>query len=96
MYICNNCGRVKPNLSVREENRGEYWGDECREMYYDSECLCGGYFEQAKICKKCGKYFYDDDNDFCADCRENIINRFYQMTCEFTAAEMNLIFDRRI
>ena len=69
MYKCYDCGEVFESPDSHEEGRGEFWGVSCSETV--SDCPnCGGDYEEAFRCEKCGEYFFEDEmhGDMCDGC----------------------------
>lgn len=59
MYKCEECGYVFEDAQHWEE-RHEFWGASCSEMW--SGCPeCSGGYEEAEQCKICGEWFLPNE-----------------------------------
>lgn len=90
MYKCEECGMVfdEPIEFVVQDL--EHFGTPCQETAYGCP-KCKGTFEEANICKICGKYTLEEE--YCDECRSRVKGQFKKlMKMYFTKEEQNLIF----
>ena len=91
MYKCNVCGGVTDELpTVRELIDGENY-----ETYTDSECVCGGEFDDAEHCKVCHDWICGNEthHGLCADCAASVREYFLAFKCKLNDAEWNYLRD---
>ncbi len=92
MFICNRCGETLEELPLRKE----YIGDEGQyEVVRDPECKCGGMYEEAKTCKRCGDPYpeSEEDHGMCGKCQRELMDMFRDLMAEFTPEERQYIYD---
>lgn len=69
MFKCYDCEATFFEPRNTTERLGEYHGEPAYRTY---ACCpeCGGTFDYAKQCEKCGEWFFDDelDDGICEDC----------------------------
>lgn len=102
MYICDECGETFEEPKTYCEDRGEFWGQPCREEISVSPC-CEGDYSEAGTCELCGEYYNEETakeyNLCCDDCAESLENKFKKILHEnFTEYEIkviNSIYDGR-
>ena len=66
MLICPNCG------DLIEEEELRYYYEDGRRLPYP--CHCGSDYEEARKCKVCGEYFYEEEyrpEYICDECLED-------------------------
>ena len=71
MYICDKCGKTIENKDIKFDF--EYWNlseESCysKKVIHMRDCSCGGNYEEAKECEKCGKYIMESDRCICESC----------------------------
>jgi hypothetical protein len=89
MYICPDCGQI-----VDELPRGVDWvpapfGNGSVPMETsDWDCSCGGEYQCAAQCTKCGEYILGDDviNGLCPECFNDKYDLDYALADDDTAA----------
>lgn len=71
MFMCNRCETVLDDLPTHTELR-PYGEGYAYETMTDWGCSCGGTYEYAEVCEKCGDVKFLDSllGGICEDCRE--------------------------
>ena len=88
MLVCTTCGRVYEEEEVKKIHHDhEFHYD---EVYYRCPNCHNDEFEEAKMCKLCGEYFYDEDNiGVCEECLE--ISETVETALEYGAERMESV-----
>ena len=78
MWICNRCGNVIEEREILYDHV-PIGGRSYPVKVYDSDCMCGGEYEEAERCGECGDWFRRDDltDGLCAECFDRKYNADY-------------------
>lgn len=94
MFICLDCGEVFETPSAVIEDMGECHGERAYREYKVSPC-CGGDYDYASACEKCGNYTTPSQYDrfgLCSFCEEEILERCQLILAQnFTEREINFL-----
>lgn len=76
MYICTDCGHIFEDgeEAIREEKHP--YGDTTASEYFSVCPVCGGDFETAQTCKKCGGAFLEGEligGYYCEECLQEAL-----------------------
>lgn len=85
MYICDKCEMLTEELPTYKEARP--WGSTVAyEEIAECDCGCGGTFENAEQCERCGVYVAEMDAEAgcCPVCQEDLLKQIREFMKDFT------------
>ena len=80
-YRCEECGKIfnEEEMGCWGESRGEYWGVSCSEQVCGCPSCHSMYYHEAVACKICGSYEKEDFEEYCEDCKSDVLKRLHQI-----------------
>lgn len=73
MYICDNCGDVVDIEDLPTFTEKHPYGETyAEETFINFDCACGGEYQKAEQCERCGEYVLETDEGLCDVCRSDL------------------------
>ena len=91
MYKCDICGHLFEEGEQKKwiENHGLEYG---QGEQWQGCPLCEGSYQEIEPCKICGSYEHNADEDYCDECKKNVLKTFTILMNEnFSEEERELL-----